>query len=165
MSDMTTTVAKPNVYFGVVFELDGTLIPLEPKTAITDIKTNGIDCGLAPGQVIALGMVGQRLKAIFNTLGFQDTGSFLNDDGTIKTDVLPADIPGFSNLVNLLTSAELNIEAFHVKLPGTMTTDKTKYYTVGLSATWSAAAGKLFDGLDLNLRGVYFKVSNEGTQK
>ncbi|NEQ13334.1 MAG: hypothetical protein F6K44_05355, partial [Moorea sp. SIO3E2] len=61
--------------------------------------------------------------------------------------------------------AGLYVDEFHVRIPGaatngTVAKDKTAY-TVGLSAEWQDDAGQLIDGLDLKLRGIYFKVSNE----
>ncbi|NEO48824.1 MAG: hypothetical protein F6K55_33920, partial [Moorea sp. SIO4A3] len=85
-------------------------------------------------------------------------------EGAIDPDVLP-DITVLQNAANLLLEAGLYVDEFHVRIPGaatngTVAKDKTAY-TVGLSAEWQDDAGKLIDGLDLKLRGIYFKVSNE----
>ncbi|HEY9830977.1 MAG TPA: hypothetical protein V6D26_10375 [Stenomitos sp.] len=152
---------ETDVYFGIVFELDGTEIPLEPTTAIDDIKTKGIECGLKDGERVNIGKVGSRLKTIFETFGV-DSSSFLEDDGDFKPEVLP-DIEPIKKGVDILTSAELAIEEFHLKIPGTETTDKNKYYTVGLSAVWPGDTGKLIDSIDLKLKGLYFRISNEGS--
>lgn len=169
------------VFFGVVLELDGKEISLQPKNAITQIAEKGIEVELPPGEQVALGTVGERLKGILTALGIDansDSLNFINDDGTINAAELP-DIPALQRVVNVFSTANLAIEEFHLRLPATgkptnsgqpSTTSPSKSdtaYTVGLSATWipdpntGNDPGQLIDGLDLSLRGLYFKVSNE----
>jgi hypothetical protein len=99
----------------------------------------------------------------------------LTEDGKLNEDELP-DISALKTAANLVVDAGLYVDAFHVRIPGSApkalqdgqtggTTkaaakDKTAY-TVGLSAEWVEDAGQLIEGLDLKLRGVYFKVSNQ----
>ena len=175
------------VFFGVSLELAGKTISLEPKNAITEIKEKGIEVELPPGERVYLGTVGSSLNSIMRTLGVDsaEIDSFLDADGSLKQDALP-EISVLQNAANLLVEAGLYVDEFHVRIPGssanetvneTVTDQNTSEttttvvkkvvkkektaYTVGLSAEWQDDAGQLIDGLDLKLRGVYFKVSNE----
>ena len=170
------------VFFGVSLELAGKTISLEPKNAITEIKEKGIEVELPPGERVYLGTVGSSLNSIMGTLGVDsaEIDSFLDADGSLKQDALP-EISVLQNAANLLVEAGLYVDEFHIRIPGssanenetvtdqntneTTTTTVVKKektaYTVGLSAEWQDDAGQLIDGLDLQLKGVYFKVSNE----
>jgi hypothetical protein len=167
-----TSSPATKVYFGVVFELFGEVIALEPKNAISEIKTKGIECGLKPGQKIRIGTVGTRLKQILTGVGLEESQTtFIKADGNFDDSQLP-DIGPLKNAIGLLTQANLTIEDFHIRIPpsaapaaGANATPAPKQgtgYTVGLSAVWTEDSGKLIDGLDIKLRGVFFKVSNEG---
>ncbi|NEO15779.1 MULTISPECIES: hypothetical protein [Moorena] len=167
-------MADTKVFFGVSLELAGKTISLEPKNAINEIKEKGIEVELPAGERVYLGTVGTSLGSIIGTLGVEadfivtadeaaQSGGTLKE-GAIDPDVLP-DITVLQNAANLLLEAGLYVDEFHVRIPGaatngTVAKDKTAY-TVGLSAEWQDDAGKLIDGLDLKLRGIYFKVSNE----
>jgi hypothetical protein len=162
------TKTKTKVYFGVALELAGKTIALEPKNAINELKTKGIEVELPPGERVYLGTVGNSLKKILGTLGVPDgdIDSFLDSEGKLKADALP-DIAALKKATGLVLGAGLFVDQFHVKIPGTAATlpggaskEKTSY-TVGLSAEWLEDAGNLIDGLDLKLRGIYLKVSNE----
>ncbi|AOX01286.1 hypothetical protein BJP34_19240 [Moorena producens PAL-8-15-08-1] len=171
---MSETETKTKVFFGVSLELAGKIISLDPKNAIDEIKEKGIEVELPAGERVYLGTVGTSFNTILQTLGAVDEGetaSFLNTDGTLNTEELP-DITVLQNAANLLVEAGLYVDEFHVRIPGSTANetvsenttvvkkDKTAY-TVGLSAEWQDDAGQLIDGLDLKLRGIYFKVSNE----
>lgn len=165
---------QTKVYFGIALELAGKVIALEPKNAIQDLKTKGIEVQLPPGERVYLGTVGESLVSIFDTLGVEDdtVGTFLHvsgpDKGKLKESELP-NISALKNAANLVFDAGLYVDAFHVRIPGSGESnaalppapkEKTAY-TVGLSAEWQGDAGQLIDGLDLKLRGLYFKVSNQ----
>ena len=160
----TLTTPQSRVFFGVVLELAGTEIPLEPKNAITEIKQKGLEVELPPDKTVSLGTVGQRLKDIMDALGVEDTSFIDESTGSIKASSLP-DLQAVQTLVNVLTQANLTIEEFHLRVPptGTNTTvNKSETaYTVGLSATWTGDAGTLIESMDLKLKGLYLKVSNE----
>ncbi|NEP24283.1 hypothetical protein [Moorena sp. SIO3I6] len=167
-------MAETKVFFGVSLELAGKTISLEPKNAINEIKEKGIEVELPAGERVYLGTVGTSLNSILQTLGAVESGttaSFLNEDGTLKSDELP-DITVLQDAASVLVEAGLYVDEFHVRIPGSSASttnadgkkvvDKTKTaYTVGLSAEWQENSGQLIDGLDLKLRGVYFKISNE----
>ncbi|NEO91546.1 MAG: hypothetical protein F6K56_15420 [Moorea sp. SIO3G5] len=161
-------MADTKVFFGVSLELAGKTISLEPKNAITEIKEKGIEVELPAGERVYLGTVGTSLNSILQTLGAVDAGttaSFLNEDGTLNSNELP-EIQVLQDAASVLVEAGLYVDEFHVRIPGAATEngkvakDKTAY-TVGLSAEWQEDSGKLIDGLDLQLKGVYFKISNE----
>lgn len=166
------TPPKAKVYFGVALELAGKVIALEPKNAITELLEKGIEVELPPGERVYLGTVGKSLESILKSLGVSDddiTGFLDKDTGTFKKDVLP-NIDALQNAANLVLGAGLFVNEFHVKLPGTEPTATSTVapnskertaYTVGLSAEWLEDAGSLISGLDLKLRGIYLKVSNE----
>ena len=156
------------VFFGVSLELAGKVISLEPKNAISEIKTKGIEVELPPGERVYLGTVGSSLNSIMTTLGVDDKiDSFLDPTtGALKKEALP-DIQALQDAVGTVVEAGLYIDEFHVRIPGSsasvnskITKDKTAY-TVGLSAEWQEDSGDLIQGLQLKLRGVYFKISNE----
>lgn len=182
-------MAETKIYFGVALELAGKTIALEPKNAIDEIKQKGIEVGLPPGERVYLGTVGQSLGKIFASLGVgpETTDKFLNADGSLKESELP-DITALKTAAKLVLEAGLFVDEFHVKIPGaaagtaptlpaagtpaapasspaagpiSVASKEKTAYTVGLSAEWQQNAGQLIDGLDLKLRGIYFKVSNE----
>ncbi|NEP28418.1 hypothetical protein [Moorena sp. SIO3I6] len=167
-------MSDTKVFFGVSLELAGKTISLEPKNAINEIKEKGIEVELPAGERVYLGTVGTSLNSILQTLGAVESGttaSFLNEDGTLKSDELP-DITVLQNAASVLVEAGLYVDEFHVRIPGSSASttdssgnkvvDKTKTaYTVGLSAEWQENSGQLIQGLDLQLKGVYFKISNE----
>jgi hypothetical protein len=171
-------MAEPEVdiFLGIVLELGGTVIPLEPRSAINKIRTEGITCALPPGQKIVLRSLGAALYEIFESLG-TDPPEFLNSNGTIDETKVPADflvVP-----LGLLASATLTVEDFYVKIPGsgsaasnpptptltpTPTDRENTEYSIGVSATWAGDAGTLSSTIKLKLRGVYFKISNIPTR-
>ncbi len=168
-----TPITKPpttKVYFGVALELAGKTIALEPKNAINELRTKGIEVELPPGERVALGTVGKSLGEILDSLGVSssDIESFLEKDGSLKKDALPS-ITALQDAASLVLDASLFVDEFHVKIPGTAATSGTPgvaskeeiAYTVGLSAEWLQGTGSLIEGLKLNLRGIYLKVSNE----
>ncbi|EGJ29885.1 MULTISPECIES: hypothetical protein [Moorena] len=169
-------MSETKVFFGVSLELAGKTISLEPKNAISELKEKGIEVELPAGERVYLGTVGTSIGSIMSTLGVDDTSFIVskeeadNDssgtltEGAIKSDFLP-DIAVLQNAADLVLEAGLYVDEFHVRIPGaatsgTVTKEKTAY-TVGLSAEWQDDAGQLIDGLELKLKGVYFKVSNE----
>ena len=155
---------EPAAFLGIVVNVDGKDISLAPKTAISNIARDGIDVGLPEGKSVALGSTENGINGILKAF----TGSRPNGDPVVK---LPdvKELPDFEPLQKayaVFLKAQLTIEDFHVKIPGTATKipgtealDKNKYYTVGLSATWDGDDGKLFG--DISIKGIYLEVSNE----
>lgn len=178
------------VFFGMVLELGGKEISLEPQTAITEIRTKGIEVALPTNQVVNIGGVGENLKSILDSLGVE-SDSFLEirtetqngeDVNVAEIKNLP-DIEALQNIVNLLFNAQLAVEQFHVRVPPTHrivagdaagappteveipTAERgDTAYTIGLSAVWTGDAGVLFGNpqTGLKLKGLFFKASNEG---
>lgn len=108
------------VYLGIVLELAGKEISLEPKTAITEIKTKGMEVGLPPGQRIDLKTVQENLLTVLNAVDV-DSRSFLDQQtGALLEEALP-DIDALKNAVNLMLGARLGVEQFHVRVPPSYT--------------------------------------------
>lgn len=166
----TQTGKQTKLFFGVSIELGGKVISLEPKNAIQDLKTKGIEVDLPPGERVYLGTAGDSLKSIFNTLGVDSVDSYIDDNGNLVVTELP-DIAPLRTAASIVSSAELYVEEFHIRIPGKedpsassdaiQNTKSSTAYTVAVSAEWKDNQGQLIDGLDLQLRGIYFKVSNE----
>lgn len=174
-------MADSQVYLGIVLELGGKEISLEPQTAITEVKTKGIEVGLPNNQVVNIGGVGENLKSILDSLDVESDFLEITEvtqngvvTKTAKVKDLP-DIEALQNTVNLLFNAQLAVEQFHVKVPPTHrepvapATEPTPIpaaergetkYTIGMSAVWLGDSGTLFGSL--KLKGLYFKASNEG---
>lgn len=165
-----TTTTTADVYFGLVFELQGEKGPkeivLEPKTAVNNIKEYGIECTLP--ERVSLGTVGSNIDAVL-----QSIGSKMNNE-KIKKQVNDAGISALSGVYDKVSSAVLSIEQFHIKIPGSIEKEAAKVnasqpapvtkYTVGVSATWPKESGppKSSDlPGTLTLRGIYLTVSNE----
>ena len=168
-----TTIATTNqtkVYFGLVFDVDGKEVSLEPTTAINDIKENGIECGLPANTTVSLGRAGDRINGILKTFGTDST--IPTTDKEIEA-TLP-DIEALQTAYKKVVDAVLTIEDFHVKIPGSkakaINPNASTLYTIGLSATWPEipknedntppASGETGVG-SLALKGIYLTVSNE----
>jgi len=108
--------AKADVYFGLVFELQGENgteeIVLEPKTAVTNIQKYGIECTLPKRVSLGTG------KSVIDTV-LNSVGSNMNNI-QIKEKVDEAKISALSGVYEKVSSAVLNIEQFHIKIPGSI---------------------------------------------
>lgn len=162
---------QTKLFFGVSLELGGKVISLEPKNAIQELKTKGIEVELPPGERVYLGTAGSSLNSIFNALGVDSVEEYIDENGNLKVDQLP-DIAPLQTAAKIVSNAELYVEEFHVRIPGKdpnapadsgaiQNKKESTAYTVALSAEWKDGQGQLIEGLDLQLRGIYFKVSNE----
>lgn len=156
---MTTSIK-----LGVAFDLNGQAIVLHPKETIEQIKENGIDLELPVERCpVKLGRVGSDINKILSKLGCSEK---LEDiEGKLP------DFPPLKDAYEKVITANLNVEKFHVKIPGKIhdtaaaqaknqenaKADKT--YTVGLSLTWDIDANAKETGLTLT--GIYFEISNE----
>jgi len=163
------TGPQTKIYLGVAIELAGKTIYLEPKNAIQELKTKGIEVELPPGERVYLGTAGGSLKSIFSTLGVDELDDYIDDNGNLVVNQLP-DVPPLRKAAEIVSSARLYVDAFHLRIPGSADPDDPKIqntkestaYTVAVSAEWKDNQGELISGLDLQLKGIYFKVSNEG---
>lgn len=169
------TTNKTKVYFGLVFDVDGKEVSLEPTTAINEIKENGIECGLPANTAVSLGRAGDRINGILETFGTDST--IPTTDGEID-ETLP-DIEALKTAYKKVVDAVLTIEDFHVKIPGSkakeiatqMQQEASTLYTIGLSATWPTPERTDNENDDtpasetgvgsLALKGIYLTVSNE----
>ncbi len=153
-------MADVNVKLGVAFDLNGTAIALEPKEAINEIKTKGIELQLP--QKVELGQVGNGIDSILSKLGSAQTVSGIKEQ--------LRDFEPLTKVYDKVTEAILSVEKFHAKIPGSDYLDEKKKtdtnyklsskdykYTIGLSATWPVTG----DEQGLTLTGIYFEASNE----
>ncbi|ROS05149.1 hypothetical protein EDC56_0678 [Sinobacterium caligoides] len=159
-----TTERKANVYCGVAFEFGGKEVALNPATAITEVKTKGLDCSL-PGRV-ELGAV----KDIFDDV----THALKADYTYAELKEAVGDIPILSGGLTLLGDGVLAVERFHLFIPPTeeyvitngvksetatpIAEPRTPDYDVGVSMTWGEGTGDLFG--NIKLKGLFLRVSN-----
>ncbi|MEG4144667.1 hypothetical protein [Microcoleus sp. Pol12B5] len=157
----TPTITKTpttKVKLGVTFDLNGEPIALQPKEAIDQIKEKGIELTLP--QKVKLGKAGDGINSILENLKSDYRVSVVEGKKNIKEQ-----LPAFKILTDTydkVMTAELSVEKFHVKIPGSGTVEKSTLYTIGLSAVW----GKSDQGTDLSgltLTGIYLEISNEET--
>jgi hypothetical protein len=139
-----------DAYFGIVLEVNGKEIALEPKTAINKIKELGIEAELPAGTEVHLGSIAGGLEKFAKTID----PSF----------ALPAqaDLPlqPLRDAYGALTTAELTINDLYLKIPPAGSQDSTAY-RLGLYVGWSGDAKTLVG--DLKLKG--FSIKLDGTQK
>ena len=140
---------------GVTFDLNGKKISLQPKEAIDKIKEDGIELTLP--ERMELGTAGSGIDSILTKLGstYRTVKPALPESKyTYIVDKLP-DL--LATVYDKVVTAQLNVEKFHAKIPGSKTKETEIKYTIGLSATWDIKG----DETGLTLTGIYFEVSNE----
>ena len=104
-----TTANQTKLFFGVSLELGGKVISLEPKNAIQDLKTKGIEVELPAGERVYLGTAGSSLNSIFNALGVDSVEQYIDENGNLNTlGILSTD--NSPNDVGTLDFAYLNFE-------------------------------------------------------
>ena len=154
LTSITPAFPKTQVFLGVSIQLGTEIFYLEPKKAISDAQKYGMEIGLPEGKTIDLGTVGEGIDSILDTIS---PGTKLPSQDKVP--------PQLQSAFKTLTSANISITDFHVKVPGseTKTSDGSlethAYYTVGLSATWDGDHGHLFG--NVSIKGIFVKVSNE----
>lgn len=158
----STTAVK----LGVTFDLNGKPISLQPKEAISEIQRKGIELTLPERREI--GKAGSGVDSILQKLGSSYRAA-LPPDSIPSGDAVVYiynKLPDFDLLKQAyakVVTAQLNVERFHAKIPGSETkkpdgTPETEIkYTIGLSATWELTG----EETGLTLTGIYFEVSNE----
>jgi len=139
-----------STYLGVVLELNGKEIALEPITDITRIKQDGIEAGLPTGTEVHLGSIAGGLKELIKKV-----------DPSFK---LPeaSEIPeALRGMYGALTSVELTVNDLYVKIPPTADKGQPQAstgYRLGLYVGWSEPqplAG------DLKLKGFSVKIEKK----
>ena len=153
-----------HVKLGVTFDLNGKPISLQPKEAIDEIAVNGINLSLP--EPMELGEAGTGIDSILRKLGSDMKVSMPAADNNKDKKYIYNNLPEFKLLQDAyakVVGAELNVEKFDAKIPGSSTrkadgktTETEIKYTIGLSATWPPE-GKP----GLTLTGIYFEVSNK----
>lgn len=171
-----TPAVPPDIYLGVVFELNGTEIGLEPTTPINKVAQYGLECQL-PGPV-PLGEIGENLKTVLEELGADPSIIFDETTGQVKKEL--ADLPFIGNLIALIFDADITVEEFYLKIPpsppvpnpppsnaspAVKPPTEPNLYSVGLSAVWDTEGGEGKIIGNLSLKGLYVKVSNLDTAK
>jgi hypothetical protein len=162
-----------NVKLGVAFDLNGTAIALEPKQAINKIQEEGIELKLPDNvQSIYLGTAGQGINSILENFGstYRVNDNSIPDPNPKNLSSIEDQLPEFKILkdtYNKVISAELYVEKFKVKIPGSndkkLDPNVTTQYTIGMSAKWTPDATSK-DSTGLTLTGIYLEISNEGTK-
>jgi hypothetical protein len=137
-----------DAYFGIVLEVNGKEIALEPKTAINKIKDQGIEAELPPGTEVHLGSIAGGLEAFVKTI---DSSFSLP-----KKEDLP--LPVLQDSYEALKTAELTINDLYLKIPPAGQGPKS--YRLGLYVGWPDA--KALVG-SLKLKGFSLKI--DGTEK
>lgn len=143
-----------DVKLGVTFDLDGQAILLKPEQSINKIKEEGIDLYLP--EKLNLGTVERGINGM--------VGSFVEDFDVGQIRKQLPDFPPLKEAYNKALKAEITVEEFHVKLPGSSQQNQQKQtmYTIGLSATWLPDGDPPEEPQGLKMTGIYFMVSNEG---
>jgi hypothetical protein len=137
-----------DAYFGIVLEVNGKEIALEPKTAINKIKEQGIEAELPAGTEVHLGSMAGGLEKFVQTI---DPKFALPDQNDLP-------LPALQNAYGALKTAELTINDLYLKIPPANSTDSTSY-RLGLYVGWSGQAQTLVGSL--KLKG--FSVKLDGT--
>jgi hypothetical protein len=137
-----TNGTKPEIVFGINFEINGTLVPL--TTVIGDPSKNGMEFAL-PGPV-DLGTIADFIT------WFSDTFKVDLPDGS----TFPAPLDG---IVGKLSDLDFTVTQFHVKVPPSSDSTGTQY-TFALSALWPGAGIDLIPDV-LSIQGATFGLSNE----
>jgi hypothetical protein len=158
-------MAAREIKFGVVLEINGKLIPLEPVSAINKIKQEGIEVGLPPGMRVDLGEIGDTVDEVIKIFD-DDWGTAPN---TVKDQLASTDLPDpVQAIANKLLSARFAVEALHMKMKPTAPDGSgtwEKKYTLGMSLTWDPNAtsddAKPPELAGVGLRGIYLTFTNE----
>ncbi len=142
---VATDEPTTKLVFGVTFNLHGTQVPISTDD-VADAAKNGIEFRLP--QAVDLGTLDDFVAWFNNQFGVAIPSA--ND--------LP---PPLDKIIGLLTSLNVRVDQFHIKIPGTADTDQNKYYTLAMSAFWTSGEGiPLIPGV-LTIDGAVFGVSNE----
>ena len=156
--------SQTHLKLGVTFDLNGKTISLQPKEAIDKIKEDGIELTLP--ERMELGTAGSGIDSILTKLGstYRTVKPVLPESGKEYIYIVDKLPKLLTTVYDKVVTAQLNVEKFHAKIPGSKTTKadgKTPEaeikYTIGLSATWDIKG----DETGLTLTGIYFEVSNE----
>ena len=133
-----------DAYLGVVLEINGKEIALEPKTAINKIKEQGIEAELPAGTEVRLGSIAGGLEAFVKKI-----------DTSFK---LPAkaDVPGpLQGMYDALTTVELTVNDLYLKVPPQVPAGGKSSYRLGIYVGWPTPQTLIGD---LSLKGFSVKV-------
>ena len=149
--------SQTHLKLGVTFDLNGKTISLQPKEAIDKIKEDGIELTLP--ERMELGTAGSGIDSILTKLGstYRTVKPALPESGKEYIYIVDKLPKLLTTVYDKVVTAQLNVEKFHAKIPGSKTKETEIKYTIGLSATWDIKG----DETGLTLTGIYFEVSNE----
>lgn len=146
-----------NVNFGVILEINGEDVAIEPPKAITDAKKNGVEFSLP--RRVEVGTA-EDLTTFITTL--------TDDSFSLPT---AEDFPSpLDSAYEKLVSLNLAVEELYLKVPPSLNADGTPItptrpttFNLGLSATWSDDDTVVLIGTQdqpkLTIKGLYVKVS------
>lgn len=139
-----------DAYFGVVLEINGKEIALEPKTAINQIKAQGLEAQLPPGTEVRLGSIAGGLEGFVK--GIDPTFALP------KKEDLP--LPALQSAYGTLTTAELTINDLYLKIPPTPVGGNRPptSYRLGIYIGWPNSVSLI--GETLKLRGFSIRVES-----
>jgi len=134
-----------HLVFGLNFNLHGTMVPVSTDD-IANAKTKGIEFTLP--EAVNLGTL-------------TDFQAWFQKQFGVNLP-LGTDLPSpLGKIMELLTTLDVSVDQFHIKVPGTESEDQNKLYTLAMSAIWPAGQGiPLIPGV-LTIDGAVFGVSNE----
>lgn len=126
-------MAAPDVFLGVILEIEGKEIALEPKTPVNKIAEQGLEAELPKGTEVLLGSVGGGIQSFVR--------SVTNDPKweMPKKETLPAVVAGVYGAV---MTAEITINDLYVKIPPKSNETKTAAekletaYRLGVYVGW-----------------------------
>ena len=107
---------KPKFTLALPLNLLVKTISLEPKNAIQELKTKGIEVELPPGERVYLGTAGGSLKSIFSTLGVDELDDYIDDNGNLVVNQLP-DVPPLRKAAEIVSSARLYVRRISSQNP------------------------------------------------
>jgi hypothetical protein len=141
-----------DVNFGVILEINGEDVTIEPAKAVTDAKKNGVEFSLP--RRVEIGTAAE-LGAFLGTLT-DDTVALPSGDS------FPSPL---DSAYKKLVSLNLAVEELNLKVPPSLNPDGTAItptrpttFTLGLSATWSNDDKVDLISGKLAIKGLYVKV-------
>ncbi|HEY3823369.1 MAG TPA: hypothetical protein VGL82_02375 [Bryobacteraceae bacterium] len=150
-------MAAPDVFLGVVLEIEGKDIALEPKTPVNKISVYGLEAELPKGTEVLLGSVGGGIQSFVQSV----TG-----DPTWK---MPdkKDLPGVvAGVYDTVMTAEITINDLYIKIPPKSNDEKTAAekletaYRLGVYVGWPKPQSLIGN---LSLKGISIRVDKSAT--
>jgi hypothetical protein len=152
LKEIGLDIMTTDVILGVILEINGEDVPIEPAKAMRDVKKNGVEYSL-PHRV-EVGTAAE-LGAFLNTLA-DDVPALPSGDS------FPSPL---DDVYKRVTSLNLAVEELNLKVPPSVAADgitpiapSPTTFTLGLSATWSDNNKVNLITGKLAIKGLYVKV-------